>query len=84
MLKIKMMNIIIFKTSVQDQTDLMSIRPVLNTLFGETNWSFALEDVDKILRVVSAVPCVAAVKQLLVDKGFICEELPYSLDEFDI
>lgn len=78
------MNIVIFKTSVQDQTDLMSIRPVMNTLFGDKNWSFALEDVDKILRVVSSVPCVAVVKQLLVDKGFFCEELPYSLDEFDV
>lgn len=25
----------IFKTSVQDQKDLTSIRPVMNTLFGE-------------------------------------------------
>lgn len=78
------MNIVIFKTSVQDKNDLGPIRPIMNTLFGEKNWSFAFDDVDKILRVVSAVPCVAAVRQILMDNGFLCEEMPYSLDEFRI
>lgn len=78
------MNIVIFKTSVQDKEDLTSIRPVMNILFGEKNWSFAFEDVDKILRVVSSVPCVAAVRQILMDQGFFCEEMPYSLDEFKV
>jgi hypothetical protein len=78
------MNIVIFKTSVQGKNDLSSIKPIMNTLFGEKNWTFAFEDVDKILRVVSSVPCVAAVRQILMDNGFFCEELPYSLDEFKV
>ncbi|WP_316821501.1 hypothetical protein [Pedobacter gandavensis] len=78
------MNIMIFKTSVQDQKDLVSISPVMNTLFGEKNWSFAFEDVDKILRVVSSIPAVAVVKHILLNNGFFCEELPYSLDDFGV
>ncbi|MBB2151553.1 hypothetical protein [Pedobacter gandavensis] len=78
------MNIMIFKTSVQGQRDLISIRPVMDILFGEKNWTFAFEDVDKILRVVSAVPAVAVVRHILMNNGFFCEELPYSLDDFSV
>lgn len=76
------MNIVIFKTSVQGQNDLISIRPIMNTLFGEKNWSFAFDDIDKILRVVSSVPCAATVMHILAENGFLCEEMPYALDEF--
>ncbi|WP_316750628.1 hypothetical protein [Pedobacter gandavensis] len=78
------MNIMIFKTSVQDSKDLTEIRPVMDTLFGDKNWSFAFEDVDKILRVVSSIPAVAVVKHILLNNGFFCEELPYSLDDFGV
>lgn len=75
-----MNNIIIFKTSVQDETELGAIRPLFNNLFGEKNWSFAFEDVDKILRVVCIERATALVIKLLANHGFNCEELPYSLD----
>lgn len=74
------MNITIFKTSVQDESDLVSIRPLFNNLFGAKNWSFAFEDVDKILRVVCKQPATTMIIQLLAKYGFYCEELPYSLD----
>ncbi|MBB6497912.1 hypothetical protein [Pedobacter cryoconitis] len=78
-----MMNIIIFKTSVQDYEDLVCVEPALNSFLGERNWSFDLEDEDKILRVVSPELCTVAVEQLLIEYGFLCIELPYSLDEFN-
>lgn len=73
------MNIVIFKTSVQDQKDLKVITPLMNILFGEKNWSFALDDEDKILRVVCSVPCTNLIIQILKEMGFRCEEMPYSL-----
>lgn len=73
------MKIIIFKTSVQNDNELKRIRRQLNNLLGKKNWTFAFEDVDKILRAVCAQPAVV-ITQLLADHGFYCEELPYSLD----
>ncbi|AMP97024.1 hypothetical protein AY601_0051 [Pedobacter cryoconitis] len=77
-----MMNVIIFKTSVQDRDDLDCLRPALNAFLGEKNWTFDLEDVDKILRVVSPLKCTIKIEQLLLEQGFLCIEMPYSLDEF--
>lgn len=74
-----MKHIIIFKTSLQDNEDLYSIKDVLNNVFGEKNWSMALDDIDKILRVVSYTACKDLVIQILKSSGFQCEELPYDL-----
>lgn len=79
-----MMNITIFKTSVRDLHDLSTIRRKMDNLLGTKNWTFALEDEDKILRVVSASSRIPAVRNILMKYGFICEELPYSLDEFKV
>ncbi|ATP56810.1 hypothetical protein CPT03_10150 [Pedobacter ginsengisoli] len=78
------MNIIIFKTSVRDKNDLSTIRRKMDNLLGTKNWTFALEDEDKILRVVSASSYIPAIRKILMKYGFICEELPYSLDEFKV
>jgi hypothetical protein len=56
----------------------------MDNLLGTKNWTFALEDEDKILRVVSASSYVPAIRKILMKYGFICEELPYSLDEFKV
>lgn len=81
---LSVMNIVIFKTSVEQESDLASMRVKMDDLLGRKNWTFAFEDVDKILRVVSPGPCVCEVSKLLADHGFYCEELPYSLDEFKV
>jgi hypothetical protein len=78
------MNIMIFKTSVQDKEDLTLVRPLMNILFGEKNWTFAFEDEDKILRVVSSIPCGPVIEEIFTQRGFFCQELQYSLTEFGI
>ncbi|WP_146229891.1 hypothetical protein [Pedobacter nutrimenti] len=78
------MYITIFKTSVVDKNALFGIGPELDAYLSVGNWSFAFEDTDKILRVVSASPCTQQVKHILENYGFFCEELPYSLDEFKV
>lgn len=67
------MNMAIFKTSLNDKKDLTSIEPIFNILFGEKNWLFVFED--KLLRVISSVPCVEVVTHLLRERGFFCEEV---------
>lgn len=78
------MNIIIFKTSVNCLSDLEYISPILNAVLGIGNWSFALEDSEKIFRVNAKSLAAKQISKLLTDQGFLCEELPYSLDEFKI
>ncbi|MEJ2901229.1 hypothetical protein WAE58_02260 [Pedobacter panaciterrae] len=73
------MNTISFKTSVKDKYELISIRPILDIIFGENNWSFRTEGIDRILSVVSSVPCAPMVNYILKDKGFHCEELTPAL-----
>ncbi|WP_214225137.1 hypothetical protein [Pedobacter sp. B4-66] len=79
-----MMDITIFKTSVRDMHDLSTIKHKMDDLLGTKNWTFAFEDEDKILRVVSARSYIPAVRKILMRYGFLCEELPYSLDEFNV
>lgn len=78
------MYITIFKTSVQQKDQLNIIGPILDHYIGVKNWNFAFEDEDKILRVVSVLPCAIMVTRILNDGGFICQEWPYSLDEFNV
>lgn len=73
----------IFKTSVQDKGELTTVRPLMNILFGEKNWSFAFDDEDKILRVVSSVPCGPVIEEIFAERGFMCQELHYSLSEIN-
>lgn len=67
------MNMLVFKTSVQKRIDLISVKPVLNLLFGKKNWLFTFED--KLLKVASTVPCADIVEFILAENGVECIEL---------
>lgn len=74
-----MKHILIFKTSVQDEQELGSLKSILNEVFGEKNWTIALDDIDKVLRIVSFAACRELVIKIFREQGFNCEELPYDL-----
>ncbi|TKC05903.1 hypothetical protein [Pedobacter frigoris] len=69
------MNMVIFKTSVEGNKDLINIAPLFNLLFGEKNWLFAFEE--RILRIFTSVPCADVVNHVLKEKGFQCEQMAY-------
>ena len=71
------MDTLIFKTSAQNKYDLLSIQPVMDLIFGK-NWSVNLEGVDRIVKVVSSIPCAALVKDIFRDKGLQCDELNHA------
>ena len=73
----KNMDTIIFKTSVQNKYDLVSVKPVMDLIFGK-NWSVHFEGVDKLVKVMSSIPCGALVKDIFRDKGLQCDELQYA------
>jgi hypothetical protein len=69
------MNVLVFSTSVQSMEQVQSLKPKIDSLAGKGKWNFALDDTDRILRIVSngVKPQVAI--QLLNQYGFECHEL---------
>jgi hypothetical protein len=47
------MNVVVFKTSVDDPLLVVALKPSLDQLAGEGRWNFDLADCDKILRIMS-------------------------------
>jgi len=66
--------VLVFATSVQSREDVIALTPALNALAGQDLWNFALDDDDRILRIVSPVEPLDAI-QLLGELGYNCQEL---------
>ena len=65
----------VFKTSVESSTSVASVAPVLDAVAGQGNWNFALEDCDRILRIVSPSVDPSLAIFVLNELGFECREL---------
>ena len=67
--------VLVFSTSVHSSDHVNRLAPVLNSFAGKGRWNFALDDCDRILRILSKdVEPVEAI-QLLHEFGFECKEL---------
>ncbi|MDB5201943.1 MAG: hypothetical protein JWQ27_1352 [Ferruginibacter sp.] len=69
------MNILVFKTDLQNQQQLGHIGPALSMHPQIIRWNVDLEDCDSILRVVPGNVSAKEVEQILVRAGHHCEEL---------
>jgi hypothetical protein len=69
------MNVIVLSTSVESQSQIRMLSPVLNTLAGRGQWNFALDDSDRILRIVSNRIKPQEAIYALEKLGFACKEL---------
>lgn len=69
------MEVLVFKTSIESYTSVASVAPVLDAVAGEGNWNFALDDCDRILRIVSASVDPSLAIFVLNELGFECSEL---------
>ncbi|MBD8490613.1 hypothetical protein IFO69_17805 [Echinicola sp. CAU 1574] len=67
--------ILVFKTSIDNETEVNHVAPVLNRILGNGAWNFDLEDCDRILRVVTEVDQVEEIATAISASGFFCEEL---------
>ena len=65
----------VFATSVQSHEQVKALAPQINTLAGKGSWNFALDDCDKILRIVSDRVKPQQAVTLLEKYGFMCNEL---------
>jgi hypothetical protein len=70
-----LMNVLVFKTSVEDPLLVKALKPSLDNLAGEGKWNFDLSDCDKILRIASASVKPESTIELLSRLGIACAEL---------
>lgn len=69
------MEVLVFKTSVETHQHVKSLKPLLDSAAGKGKWNFALDDCDRILRIVSNRIQPLAAINLLKENGYECSEL---------
>jgi hypothetical protein len=72
---VNLTKIIVFKTNINTETDKLRVKDALGENTFIEDWSVDLEDVDKVLRVVSEHLTVAEITELINQSGFVCLEL---------
>lgn len=69
------MEVLVFSTSVQSMEQVRTLKPKIDLLAGKGRWNFALDDIDKVLRIVSDGIEPQLAIHLLNQHGFECREL---------
>lgn len=69
------MEVLVFSTSVESYGQVSVLAPLLNAVVGSGRWNFALDDCDRILRIVSPEIEATEAIRLLEEQGFACKEL---------
>lgn len=68
-------NILIFKTNISSEMDKVLVRDLLDANELILEWNVDVEDIDKVLRVVSGGIEKKQIIDIINEKGFVCSEL---------
>ena len=68
--------ILIFKTNIKFKKDLKKIEALLNGNPSITCWNIDMNDIDKVLRVVTTDINPTELINMVKKEGYVCEELP--------
>jgi hypothetical protein len=69
------MEILIFKTNVENMNHIRKLYPLLKTIQGILKWNIDTEDVDRILRVEAVSVAPQRIEMALQSAGYYCKEL---------
>jgi len=69
------MDILVFKTNVEDKKQVRKLFPVLRTMQGITRWNVDLHDIDKVLRIEAVSLSPRSIETVLQQAGYFCKEL---------
>jgi hypothetical protein len=69
------MEILIFKTSVSNNADILKLKPYIDDVVQDGKWNFDLDDSDKIFRVETDRDIYSSLTLLFNGLGYECEEL---------
>lgn len=67
--------VFVFKTNISTRLQTRCLCKQFEELLPVSNWSFDLEDCDKVLRIESSFEVTKQVIQLMQENGYDCEEL---------
>lgn len=65
----------IYKTNIENSSQIQLLKKELDVLLGEENWNFDLDDCDKILRVETDSNLSKEITKILKSNGFEVTEL---------
>ena len=69
------MPILVFKTNIEDFSQIRKIRPLLKKVSEILNWNVDLNDRDRILRVETNRLSPFTIEKVLGEAGYFCREL---------
>lgn len=69
------MEILIFKTNIQLQSEIEQLTPHLSVLPEIQGWNVDLEDRDKILRIEAQSNITSQIQYIMEKAGYLCYEL---------
>ena len=69
------MPILIFKTNIESKQDFTNLEAVLAENTHLLSWHVDTEDIDKVLRIESAIDNSGEIIHLVKQAGYSCEEL---------
>ena len=71
------MKTFIFKTNINSRYEVDEIKPLLNNQPIISRWSVDMQDVDRVLKIVTKEDtCEHVFIDLVTSRGYACEELP--------
>ncbi len=69
------MEILVFKTNVEDKKQVHKLYPLLKALQGILRWNIDLQDIDKVLRIEAVSISPRIIETALEKAGYFCKEL---------
>ncbi|MBY0482541.1 MAG: hypothetical protein K2Q21_14385 [Chitinophagaceae bacterium] len=69
------MEILVFKTNIEDSIQVRKLSPHLKNIEGILRWNVDLHDCDKVLRIESNNLSAHSVVTILQNAGYYCSEL---------
>ncbi|WP_153797776.1 hypothetical protein [Foetidibacter luteolus] len=69
------MEILVFKTNVEDRKHVRKLFRILRAIQGILKWNVDLEDNDKVLRVEAVSLSPHAIENVMQRAGYYCKEL---------
>lgn len=68
--------VLVFKSNLIAEEDVLTVKLIMDNHPGVLRWNVDRQDIDNVLRIETNELNAIDVKNLLVDAGFFCEELP--------
>lgn len=69
------MDILIFKTNLDNPVIVNSVQPVIQNIPGIRRWNVDIQDCDNVLRIEATKLSPRSVETVLQNAGYYCEEL---------